>query len=88
MVGRLLMFANPFASLCLPATADHHREKRASQETRCISAAFNEVSKAGSSMVDKARCKEAGDHTPILVSSARRCIVDERGSQNPEGDER
>lgn len=70
-----------------PAKADHHLQKRALQEARCIPASLKQVSGDRDNVVYEARCKGARERMLLLICTASRCVIDDHRSHDPEDED-
>lgn len=70
-----------------PAMADHHLQKRALQEARCIPASLKQVSGDRDNVVYEARCRGAKERMLLLVCTASRCVIDDHGSHDTEDED-
>jgi hypothetical protein len=71
---------------CTPAMADHHLEKRALMEARCIPAEFREAARVGAQVAYEVVCNDAAARRITLVCGPTRCAVDAH-SEHSEVDE-
>lgn len=70
----------------VPAFADHHLEKRALMEARCIPAEMREASRAGAHVAYEVTCNDAAARRITLVCGPTRCAVDAH-AEHSEDDE-
>lgn len=68
------------------ALADHHLQKRALMEARCIPSAIREASRSGANVAYEVVCGDAAARRLTLVCGPSRCSVDAH-SEHFEDDE-
>ena len=58
------------------ALADHHLQKRALQEARCMPASMREASRSGGNVAYSVVCDDAASREITLVCTPTRCVAD------------
>lgn len=83
----LVLCAAALLAAVAPARADHHLQKRALQEARCLPRSVDEISRSNDNVAYLVICSDASARRLVLVCTPSRCLADPHGEHDDGEDE-